>query len=490
VSIYGSVLYGSAVYGSAPPAGSPLANRRAILGSWAPWLPGNVIPWRKKCTQFYSVDPTTLAWSTTPLPYVTNGCARAIDTRDNIIAQDTLSIQVADAAGVYLPGGALASALAPNALVGVEVTVTTPAGTLSYRPNIYRVTTGLSQDTDRWGRTVFNTSALDWVHAALDQLFPPPPGTPTIWGPIPDTYTWEGGTLPVLSGISGLNTAFGLLNWALAAPGPAVPIVGGVTYSYGTLAAAMWNLFSDGRMTVDPSVPAGYALPQGIMWTKYWTDPLLPKYGSVTWRDLLGWLGINLPLRVVYADGGDLVMFGGVERRDSGYVVSCDPVYGGDFPVPWESAKRAVTRTPFSATSTWYSWLSPDHPPVPYLIRVAQAISRAARNPHVAPIAKSENVVAAFATPDALPNSVGGDTVGDVTARRLRDYLGGADVLTLQTDSACPPPMAGDEVLVYLPEDKIIGWWAFTGATIPCSVQPASWTLQWRDDDPGAPRSG
>lgn len=460
MGLYGAGVYGTDTYGSVPGGATPYNLRQNILGGWAPWLPANAVPWRSKCTSLYPVDEATWTWGSTPLAQLTDGMSRVIEARDHFLVQDVLNIQVADPLGLYLPGGSAETLLYPNALIGLQSVVTTAAGSLTLRPNVYRVTQALSADVDRYGVDVSATQAEDWLRAPLDQPFPDGP-TP----PLPDLI---GGVV-----LSPLLYAFAI---AVLHPGP----LGSDTYA--GVAASLLNLLTAGRLVVDDSVPSGPPVPDqtSVTFLKYWQDPLVGKTGYCSWRAILELLAQEVPFRLLYLDNGTVLMTDAAARRDSGYVASCDAAHGGDFPVPWEKAVRQENRPQFTEVDIWYHWLNDEHPPQPEYIRAAQVGSTHPLIPNIAPIARDENVILDFASVAALPNVAFNEGVFSVAAARLQNYLGAADAVTLTVDSACPPPFAWDEVGLWIPERKIAMRAAFVGANIPLNTQPASWSLQWR----------
>src|SRR5262245_28496479 len=125
MALYAGALYASALYGYAVAPGSPVDLWRRIYGGYAPWLPENAIPWRTGCWEAGTTN-TSFVW-TNDIPGLTNGSSRRITRSGLTLPEDSITLQVADPDGNYLEGGAWYDRLAPNALVLVRTTVTSPA---------------------------------------------------------------------------------------------------------------------------------------------------------------------------------------------------------------------------------------------------------------------------------------------------------------------------------------------------------------------------
>jgi hypothetical protein len=82
------------------------------------------------------------------------------------------------------------------------------------------------------------------------------------------------------------------------------------------------------------------------------------------------------------------------------------------------------------------------------------------------------------------PGTAGGppETVPEILEARLRNYLGDADIVALGIDSAYPPPVLNEDIIVHLPEKNIGGYYRVTSFSIPLSEALASWQTRWSAD--------
>jgi hypothetical protein len=164
VPVYGTgVLYGApAVYGFGVETGSTLDDWRKVYGGFAPWLPDNRTAWRQRCVQVGTLD-TDRRW-VAPLAGFSTGGERQL-ANGVLLPEDNLTIEIADPLGDYLGQGDNAALVAPNALLGLRWTVTTPAGSLTRDEQPYRISANPRPTRDRAGRDVLRVQAEDWNRA-------------------------------------------------------------------------------------------------------------------------------------------------------------------------------------------------------------------------------------------------------------------------------------------------------------------------------------
>lgn len=429
-----------------PPAESALDLRRRILGAWAPWLPDNMIPWRQQCHRLYRVS-SALVWGSEIAGLTIDG-SRQVEVADGVLYLDTLSLSIADPTGLHLQQ----AGLEPGALVGLETVVTTPAGSYTLRPMIYRITQGLTQSLDRWGRATWRTQGEDYLRAVLDQPLGGYPLTGTtpigIGSPLATaaalTGTYGGTWLELTTGLYGLVLGSGVAAIEGTRTGGTHPFLG-----------------------PDDTVE-GF---QDWLATRAWP----------TWREVLVSLQATFGWRASYGTGYLPYVLDADTRVDSGYIVSADADRPGAFPVPWERVERQPARAQYTAVEIWYGWLDDSTPPQQILVRAARATSTSQHNPHTPPLGRTEYLVSDIAAAAAVGGSIY-DSAASVAARRLQQYLGRADTLTVTVSSACPPPEPDTEVVVWVPDEGIQVWAALQSASIPLNTAAASWALHTRQD--------
>jgi hypothetical protein len=423
--------------------GSTLDDWRKVYGGYAPWLPDNIAYWRERCPQVGALDTgrTGLA----PLAGFSTGSERRVSA-GTLLPEDTLTLDLADPTGRYLEAGADWALVAPDALVGLRWTVTTPAGTLTRDDQSYRLLAAPTRTRDRWGRDVLRTQAEDWLRAPLTALL----GASTDDG-VPTTYQ---------------QVLESPLRWAIR-------VTAATTWQ--DVIAGLWTQLA-GSVTIADGAPDGGDVPTGdnlAIFADWLGNGAWPTY-----RQVLESLQATFGLRSTYDASGLPVLLAADARVDSGYVVSTDVARGGAFPVPWERYERAVSRPQATRVEVWYAWLDDSHPPVAHLVQAGSAASTHPTNTDAPPLGRTETLTSNVAIGLAIGGSVYA-SAGSVAARRLQAYLGAADQITLPVDCACPPPRMGDEFLVVIPADDISAWYRCVSVTVPLGVGPATWVGQW-----------
>jgi len=488
-------LAGQAICGYGVPSSSPWYDFVATFGGWQPWAPTSR-GWRSWCPEIVQIDQETRA-VIGPLVGQTDGSERTVEYHATSLPDDHLRIVIADAEGRYLPGGVDEAVLAPNTLIGLQATTEVPGLSDTRYLQTYRVLQAVSQGRDRFGRDVVSTSAESWLKGELSRPIGSEVGVSYGFGP---EWPWGGPNVSQIAVVTPLWLAVVLSCWPY----------GGVgfedAFTWRECVLGLLSIVSGGDMYRAPGashpVPPipmrasvlegtrpGASLPQPVYGT--------PGAGSIGFiEDFVDWLAggawpsygqvidnlcATFGWRYVYDANGYPLLMNSDLRHVPGWAISCDPVIGGLFPVPWESYARQVQRPAYTRVELWYSWLDGATPANKFYIMAASANSRARRAPHESPLWRTETIV----SNTAITLGAGGYFLEGEYAfceRRLREHLRQSDVLTVTVDSACPLPTPGDEIFVNIPEDQCSGWFMFMSANVPLNRTGAQWRLGWMRD--------
>lgn len=428
-----------------------------VMAGQTPALPGRSVPVRAACAEIHVFNPATWAVGV-KLPYVAAGATRQASLTGLGFQQETLTFTVANPNDYYL-GGAGDSYLLPGAWLCVQWTVSTATADTTVLGGVYRVSTRPSRERQA-GVSTLQVTAVDWAQPELSRKS----GSGWVpWGDLQGALTaYEASGLPQFPGANAWGSVLG--GWVLGHVGVA-----------------------DALRVVPWYTQTGFAVPTVTAFQQV-GDPGKPQ----TAYDVLTWLwpfvgGFTLAYGV---DGRLLLYRGGADGTDSGCYISTDTTVVGATPLPWTSPLTRQLSHPSFAASEYYQHHTPDPAATPGTsgaedhgpALLGRMVSAAAVNPYDATRDNTDVVVDTIPEPEGvLITQVSVMQPLSFCTWRLSTALGPADTISVQLDSAFPPPPLGKLIRIHAP-DEVDGWYRLVSFSQPLGAALASYQCQWWSD--------